>query len=182
MKQILFILCALPSLAIAQNKNPYAYFKVENNAAVFESVYDTTVSQAQLKQLLLQMAMNLPHAINVQSNENTITGAVNGATYPHKQYGMAGMQTTAWFLYPVSFNFIIDVRDNKYRVKITSIAFDTKDLHSNIIGSSQSLENALFRNNKFDWRTSARSVENNTAFEHWLFDLFWVHPLNNDNW
>lgn len=191
MKKLLLILLTLPLFVKAQDKNPYPYFKVENNALVFENIYDTTnVNALALKQLLLQQINNLPNTANIHSNDSVITGKIIKGQFPYKQYGLNGIQLNACFTSDFHCNFIINVRDNKYRVKITGMYFDISDFHDAMVrqnnifgeamGSTFTMEQSVFRNKRFTFRTASNAIEINTAIEHWLYDLFWIH--SSDNW
>jgi hypothetical protein len=194
MKKLLLILLMLPFFGKAQTDtaNPYKHFYLENNEAVFKNIYDTSgLDRLSLRESLLKHINSLPHVDDVKYNDSTITGKINGWVFPYKQFGQTLLNTHGAFKFPIHYNFIVDIKDNKYRVKLTGIYFDISGLHEHAVadheylldaGKQFSINSALFRNKNFDWRTSDFAIRNNINLQNWLFLTFKLKNNPSDNW
>lgn len=124
---ILVLLACLVSPA-AGHAQQYDSFEIENGELYWRQTYDYEGSQDSLRRLVVSMLKAKVFTQNVVRNEIGYNGELRHYHINCKKYGRTYLNTPRiYWDGEWSGKFVIEVRDNRYRVSIYGLYFENKD-------------------------------------------------------
>lgn len=174
MKNSLLILLLLPSLLLAQNKDPYNYLRVENEQVIFQGIYRyDSLSGQQLKQALSTYIPTINGLKDYHLEGDVITGVFSGYI-DYKKYGGRAANVPAFLNYPFTANVNFIWKEGRYRTTATNIVFHTAgfgDMDATMI---------FIKGKKIKvWDDKQIIIKAGEYVEQYLNELFTIKQSNN---
>jgi hypothetical protein len=177
MKKLLLLLVMLPFIAFGQD-SPYKYWQVENKAVYFDAVYeDPGKDTKQIKEELLSFIPTVKGVTDVQENSAGLTAKLEGYDCDYKAMGYNRMNAPIYILQKKSGNISVQVKDGKYRVVISNITCDKKNLTDpdyNRVFSNTEIETVILKLNKTGWATAKGKIKTNKQLEEDFHNSFQI--------
>jgi hypothetical protein len=170
-------------ISLAQNENPYKYFKIANNQFMYEAVFPMdSLNITQIESLLLS---NLPMAksvTNVKGSNGLITANLVNLIVDFKKYGGTQLGTAVFLNSPMNANVSIQIKEGKYKVNVGSIVFDIviPGMYGQLNHMQTSSETLFLKNEMTEFRTRGNLVESVGYMEQQLNDIFTIKPIKSD--
>ncbi|WP_431471948.1 hypothetical protein I5168_12115 [Nonlabens sp. SCSIO 43208] len=149
-------------------------FAAQNGNLQYQQTFNDSVQLQQFKSYLLK---NIPIDQQLTTTSNTIVGYTQYSDIIHDKSSLGVI-----FKRPVKYKFVIEFKENKYRVTITNINF--RDVEVGVLGVTDSnpdapAETYLLKNKDNTIRNNKMTTRVLTRLENAFNDLF---TYKIDNW
>lgn len=173
MRNIFLILILSPYWGNGQYEN----LKLEKGQIVFEKIYfldSTTVMP--IERLLNLSIPKLKDVSEFNKSSDIITAKITDCYIDYKKYGGKWGSTAAVLNHPFFGDVSIVWKENKYRVTVTNMYFNTDGL------GVMKCSDMLLKKNRSELLKSKGAISTGIYIEKYLADLFLVSESGNDDW
>jgi len=183
MKSLLLML----SLIIATNgmsqkmdstKSIVDKYVVENNAVSYITPFDLPgKTKKEIKELAINKFTTDPRLsiISASISDDQITGSFKDLEINYKKYGYKWSNITVWLIHPMTAEFVIQFKDDKYRVIV-------KNVKSVVAANQMSLPLNDFVDKNGKLPTSNNTLRSFYAFGKTMDDIFDVKNDSKKDW
>ncbi|MFB6456039.1 hypothetical protein ACE38W_12275 [Chitinophaga sp. Hz27] len=124
---LLISLSLFGAQATLAQESPSRYYKLYNQAVIFERIYAAdSINKTELLNLLQVAIPKIPGFINYRVNGDIITGRIINGLVDYKRFGHSLVGTPLLIMDPYNAAVTIEVKDGKYRVTLSSIVFNSQ--------------------------------------------------------
>lgn len=182
-KLLLIILSFAPFFVVGQSLNN---FKYTGNEVQYEFIYDVDADSIKLLGRLSAFVPLIRGAKDILTGDGQISGRVENAQVNYKAHGFKRANLSVLMDDPVSYGFLVQIKDGKYRVVLSGIYF------YNEIGKfklyfteySYSIKNQAFKYLKESKAPSfmRNPIKNSMQMLAVHFHQTFLMKSSNDNW
>lgn len=174
MKKLILLLIVIfsPLFSNAQ----YAWIKMEKGDVFFEKVYSVDSTDAkQIEQMLMTGVPRAKDVSNFTKTPDMITAEIKNCLVDYKKYGGKWGTTAVYMNHPFFAAVSILWKDNKYKVTVSNMYFDTAGL-GKMTGSD------IFTKRGKELDQSKIVVRSGEYLEQYLSDLFYMVKNQKSDW
>lgn len=168
-------LVSLSAFSQSINEGPFKSYKLDGGQITFDQVYNCdSMSVEQIESMLTRSIPIIKGVKDFRKEDKVITCRFDKALIDYRKYGAKWGTTPVVLNHPFEANVTVQWKDNKYRVILTNIVFNTAGF------GAMEMDMMLTRKKKTVWDTRPGALQIGNLTEQYFSDLFTISP--NDNW
>jgi hypothetical protein len=163
-------------LIIKDSKAQYQFIKNEGDQLYFEKIYNLdSLSSINADETVFSGLTKVPYLTDISRNGNFLNAKFKDANIDYRKYGGKWSNTAAYLNHPFFADVSIFIKENKYKVVVNNMRFETNtSLFGTIKCNQIFISNGEFKKNK-------NIVNSGIYIEKHLDDCF-NFKLVNPNW
>ena len=159
------------------------FLQAEQVTVNYQHIFNIKDVTAEDFKIFLSKKNNLK---NISLSNNTITGQIIDLKINHKKYQADGPAAAIFLRDHLSANFIIEIKDNKYRITLTNIVFTDRDslnshITDNIEATKSSIEDLVVKKKKETFKSS-KSIIAALSYTNQFFIDFFKYRAQKSDW
>lgn len=167
----------------AQIKTLHNFNLTEDLTVNYQHIFNIKDVTAEDFKIFLSKKNNLK---NITTSNNTITGQITDLKINHKKYQADGPAAAIFLRDHLSANFIIEIKDNKYRITLTNIVFtDRESLNAyntdNVEATKANIEDLVVKKKKESFKSS-KSIVAALSYSNQFFMDFFKYRAQKSDW